>query len=106
MKTFLSTGRSSRFSVEIARAFLAHADWTLVATMRTSHRHILPALDRLRVVALDVTGTESVRRSVDVAGQIDLLINNAGTGYINALEGAPMTTGRDVSRRISVAPWQ
>ncbi|EIF35109.1 short-chain dehydrogenase of unknown substrate specificity [Burkholderia sp. Ch1-1] len=95
MKTVLITGCSSGFGLEIARYFLDR-DWHVIATMRTPREDVLPRSERLRVLALDVTDPESVRRAVDAAGPIDVLVNNAGIGVLNALEGTSMETAREV----------
>jgi len=95
MKTVLITGCSSGFGLEIARHFLAH-DWNVVATMRTPDNSILPASDRLRVLALDVTDGSSIRAALDAAGPIDALVNNAGIGVLYPLEAIPMATARSV----------
>lgn len=97
METILITGCSSGFGLEIARAFLDRPDWIVVATMRTLHEGVLPASDRLRVLPLDVTDPKSIRHAVEAAGPIDVLVNNAGIGYMNALEGTSPDTVRDVS---------
>ena len=95
MKTILITGCSSGFGLETARYFLER-DWKVIATMRTPREDVLPRSDRLRVIALDVTDPESIRRGVEAAGLIDVLVNNAGIGWLNALEGTPMDTAREV----------
>jgi NAD(P)-dependent dehydrogenase (short-subunit alcohol dehydrogenase family) len=64
--------------------------------LRTPREDILPASDRLRVIALDVTDPDSIRRAVDAAGPVDVLVNNAGIGWLNALEGTPMGVAREV----------
>lgn len=95
MKTVLITGCSSGFGLEIARYFLDR-EWNVVATMRTPREDILPRSERLRVIALDVTDPESIRAAVEQAGAIDVLVNNAGIGVLNALEGISMPTAREV----------
>ena len=95
MKTVLITGCSSGFGLETARYFLDR-DWKVIATMRTPREDVLPRSDRLRVLALDVTDPESVRKAVDAAGPIDVLVNNAGIGVLCALEGISMKTAREV----------
>jgi NAD(P)-dependent dehydrogenase (short-subunit alcohol dehydrogenase family) len=95
MKTVLITGCSSGFGLETARYFL-QCDWNVVATMRTPREDVLPGSDRLRVIALDVTDPESIRQAVAAAGHVDVLVNNAGIGMLNALEGTSMETARDV----------
>jgi NAD(P)-dependent dehydrogenase (short-subunit alcohol dehydrogenase family) len=96
MKTVLITGCSSGFGLETARYFLDR-DWKVIATMRTpSEDNILPRAERLRVLALDVADPKSIRETVDVAGPIDVLVNNAGIGVLGALEGTSMEIAREV----------
>ncbi|MGQ9371275.1 SDR family oxidoreductase [Azospirillum sp. ST 5-10] len=95
MKTVLITGCSSGFGLETARYFLDR-DWAVVAAMRTPRADVLPASERLRVVPLDVTDPDSIARAVAAAGPLDALVNNAGIGLLNALEGVPMETAREV----------
>ncbi len=91
----LITGCSSGFGAEIARHFLGRG-WAVVATMRVPREDVLPRFERLRVLPLDVTDPESIRRAVEAAGPIDVLVNNAGIGFLNALEGTPMGTAREI----------
>jgi NAD(P)-dependent dehydrogenase (short-subunit alcohol dehydrogenase family) len=95
MKTVLITGCSSGFGLEIARFFLAR-DWHVVATMRTPKGDVLPRSERLRVLALDVTDPESIRKAVEAAGPIDVLVNNAGVGAASPAELVPLTTVREI----------
>jgi NAD(P)-dependent dehydrogenase (short-subunit alcohol dehydrogenase family) len=95
MNTILITGCSSGFGLETARYFLDR-DWSVIATMRTPRDDLLPASERLRILPLDVTDPDSIRRAVEAAGPIDVLVNNAGIGFLNALEGTPMATVREV----------
>jgi NAD(P)-dependent dehydrogenase (short-subunit alcohol dehydrogenase family) len=89
MKTALITGCSSGFGLETARYFLDR-DWKVIASMRTPREDVLPRSERLRMLALDVTDSESVRQAVEAAGPIDVLVNNAGIGMMGALEGTSM----------------
>jgi NAD(P)-dependent dehydrogenase (short-subunit alcohol dehydrogenase family) len=95
MKTVLITGCSSGFGLDTARHFLEH-DWNVIATMRTPNADVLPRSARLRIIALDVTDAASIERAVAEAGPIDVLVNNAGIGFLNALEGTPMNTVREI----------
>lgn len=95
MKAVLITGCSSGFGLETAQYFLDR-DWKVIATMRTPREDLLPSSERLRVLALDVTDPQSVRQAVEVAGPIDVLVNNAGIGMFGALEGTSMETAREV----------
>lgn len=95
MNTVLITGCSSGFGLETARYFLDR-NWTVVATMRTPREDVLPRSERLRVLPLDVTDAGSIAGAVDAAGPIDVLVNNAGVGLLNALEGVSMDQVREV----------
>lgn len=95
MKSILITGCSSGFGLEAARYFLER-DWKVIATMREPREELLPHSERLRVLALDVTDAASIRRVVEEVGPVDVLVNNAGIGLLNALEGVSMDTARAV----------
>lgn len=64
--------------------------------MRNPGQDVLPAHDRLTVVSLDVTDADSVAAAVAQAGPLDALVNNAGVGLLNVLEGATMENMRAV----------
>jgi NAD(P)-dependent dehydrogenase (short-subunit alcohol dehydrogenase family) len=93
MKTILITGCSSGFGLETAKYFLDR-NWKVIATMRKPQDSRLPQSESLRVLDLDVTDHESIRQAVESAGPIDVLVNNAGIGFMNALEGTPIATAR------------
>lgn len=95
MQTVLITGCSSGFGLEIARHFLAR-DWRVVATMRTPDTAVLPPSGRLRILPLDVTDADSIRKAVEAAGPIDVLVNNAGFGVASPGELTPIATVREV----------
>jgi NAD(P)-dependent dehydrogenase (short-subunit alcohol dehydrogenase family) len=89
MKTVLITGCSTGFGREIALHFLEQG-WAVVATMRDTAASTLPASEHLRVLPLDVTRADSIATAVAEAGEIDVLVNNAGIGWLNAIEGTPL----------------
>jgi NAD(P)-dependent dehydrogenase (short-subunit alcohol dehydrogenase family) len=95
MQTVLITGCSSGFGLQIARLFLERG-WQVVATMRTPNANLLPPSERLRVLALDVGDSASIRAALDAAGPIDALVNNAGIGVLYPLEAITMDTVREV----------
>ncbi|REG58372.1 NADP-dependent 3-hydroxy acid dehydrogenase YdfG [Paraburkholderia sp. BL6669N2] len=95
MKTVLITGCSSGFGLDTARYFLDR-DWRVIATMRRPREDVLPRSERLHVLALDVTDPQSIRDAVEAAGPLDVLVNNAGIGVLNALEGTSMDIAREV----------
>lgn len=95
MKTVLITGCSSGYGLATARHFLAQG-WNVVATLRTPRADLLPASERLRLLALDVTRPDSIAAAMAAAGPIDVLVNNAGIGVVGALEATPMATVHEV----------
>lgn len=95
MPSILITGCSSGFGLEIARHFAAR-DWDVIATMRTPREDVLPTSERVRMLPLDVTSAESIANVVEAAGPIDALVNNAGVGFLNALEGTPVDAARQI----------
>lgn len=95
MKTVMITGSSSGYGLETARFFHAQG-WNVIATMRQPNQDHLPRSERLRVIALDVTNDDSIAAALDVAGHIDVLVNNAGIGVVGAFEATPMSHIRKV----------
>lgn len=95
ISTVLITGCSSGFGLETARLFLDQG-WRVIATMRTPREDLLPLSDRLRVLALDVTDADSIRRCVQEAGPIDALVNNAGVGLLAPFEGVALSSVREI----------
>lgn len=95
MKTILITGCSSGYGLETARHFHANG-WNVFATMRKPRPDLFEASDRMGVLALDVTDADSIALAIELAGPIDVLVNNAGIGLFGALEHSPMAKIRDV----------
>ncbi len=95
MPNILITGCSSGFGLAVAQTFLV-AGWDVVATMRSPRTDLLPASEKLRILALDVTDAGSIAKAVEAAGPIDALVNNAGVGMLNVLEGAEMSKIREL----------
>ncbi|MEU1075953.1 MULTISPECIES: oxidoreductase [unclassified Streptomyces] len=84
------TGCSSGLGRELARTVLEHG-WRAVVTARDPGKAAeVIAGHEERAIALDVTDTEQVMHAVAQAhaafGQIDVLVNNAGYGYLAAVE--------------------
>jgi NAD(P)-dependent dehydrogenase (short-subunit alcohol dehydrogenase family) len=103
MKTVLITGCSSGYGLETARYFHAQG-WTVIATMRTPRKDVLPQSERLRMLALDVTKPESIAAALEMSGPIDVLVNNAGIGVVGAFEATPMATTREVFETNTFGP--
>ena len=95
MPKILITGCSSGFGLAIARTFLS-GGWEVVATMRVPRNDLIPANDRLEILVLDVTSADSITKAVKAAGPIDALVNNAGVGMLNVLEGAEIEMVREL----------
>jgi NAD(P)-dependent dehydrogenase (short-subunit alcohol dehydrogenase family) len=93
--TVLITGCSSGYGLATARHFHAQG-WNVIATMRTPRADVLPPSERLRVLALDVTRSESIAAALEAAGPVDVVVNNAGIGVVGAFEATPMATVREV----------
>jgi NAD(P)-dependent dehydrogenase (short-subunit alcohol dehydrogenase family) len=93
--TVLITGCSSGYGLETARHFHEQG-WNVVATMRTPREDLLPASERLRVLALDVTDPASIAAAIEASGPIDVLVNNAGVGALGAFEATPTSTVREI----------
>jgi len=95
MPKILITGCSSGFGLAIAQKFL-DGGWDVVATMRTPRNDLLPSNDRLEILPLDITNPDSIAKAVETAGTIDALVNNAGVGMLNVLEGTEMAKIREL----------
>jgi NAD(P)-dependent dehydrogenase (short-subunit alcohol dehydrogenase family) len=97
MRTWLITGCSSGFGRAIAEAALHQGD-QVVATARDPHS--LADLTGAHVVALDVTDQDqidaAVQATLDRYSRIDVLVNNAGTGSVGAVEELGMEHLRDL----------
>ena len=92
MARWLITGCSTGIGREIARAAL-EAGHSVVVTARrpeTVSDFADDFGDRVAVVALDVTDKNQIAAAVQAAddafGGIDVLVNNAGNGYLSAIE--------------------
>ncbi len=82
MQTIMITGCSSGFGPR--RRVIFEQGWKVIATMRAPQEGVLPASDRLRLVRLDVTSAQSIAEAIAEVGEIDVLVNNAGVGMLNA----------------------
>jgi NAD(P)-dependent dehydrogenase (short-subunit alcohol dehydrogenase family) len=95
MPTVLITGCSSGFGLETAKLFVERG-WTVIATMRKPDADILPGADNLTILPLDVTDPASIASAMDKAGDIDVLVNNAGFGAAVPIELIEPDTARQL----------
>jgi NAD(P)-dependent dehydrogenase (short-subunit alcohol dehydrogenase family) len=92
MARWLITGCSTGFGREIARAALQAGHSVVVTARRADAVRDLVAEfgDRAVAVALDVTDASQIAAAVSAAadafGGIDVLVNNAGHGYLSSVE--------------------
>jgi NADP-dependent 3-hydroxy acid dehydrogenase YdfG len=99
-QTVLITGTSSGYGKATAELFLDRG-WNVVATMRQPKPDIYGSeSDRLKVLPLDVTNSDSIStaiaKAISIFGVIDVLVNNAGIGVVGAFEVTPIATVREV----------
>lgn len=95
MPRILITGTSSGFGRALTLHFLDRG-WEVVATMRKPSADGMPSDRRLRLLPLDVTDAASIAAAVAEAGPVDALVNNAGVGMLNVLEGADIDRAREL----------
>lgn len=91
--TWFVTGASRGLGLELVRQLLQRGD-SVAATTRSSARLLeaLTDVDVERLLALEVGLTDgsqvetAVSRTVEKFGQIDVVVNNAGYGFLGAVE--------------------
>jgi NAD(P)-dependent dehydrogenase (short-subunit alcohol dehydrogenase family) len=91
-KTWIITGASRGFGLEIGKAVLASGD-KVVATVRSKPEELAAKLDHhrnLHVAILDINdelqGMQVAAETVEKFGSIDVLVNNAGFGLLGGVE--------------------
>ena len=104
MRSVLITGCSSGFGLETAKLFLDRG-WKVIATMRKPSPDILLASDNLVLLPLDVTDPVSIASAMEKAGEIDVLVNNAGFGAGVPIELIEPETADSCSRPTHWARW-
>jgi NAD(P)-dependent dehydrogenase (short-subunit alcohol dehydrogenase family) len=99
---WLITGCSTGFGRELAKLVLARG-WRAVVTARDPSKVTDIAeghSDNALVLPLDVTNREqidaAVAKTIERFGQIDVLVNNAGYGYLAAIEEGEDAAVRDM----------
>jgi short-subunit dehydrogenase len=103
-KTWFITGCSTGFGRILSELVLKSGD-RLIATARNASsletlKNFTQSPDQLLTLALDVNDSAQIKTVVSKAaehmGRIDVLVNNAGYGYVGALEEVAMTEVRKV----------
>jgi NAD(P)-dependent dehydrogenase (short-subunit alcohol dehydrogenase family) len=89
-KVWLITGCSSGFGRELARVLLGRGQQVVVTARKPATLAEFSANPNALVVQLDVTHAKEIAECVRQAearfGRIDVLVNNAGFGYLSAVE--------------------
>ncbi|WP_176593552.1 oxidoreductase [Sphingobium sp. EM0848] len=94
MKTWFVTGASSGFGRALVQEILARGDQVVAAARQPKDVAMLAeiSVERLLPVQLDVTNAQEIKASITAAldrfGAIDVLINNAGYGFLSTIEEA------------------
>src|SRR5262245_33891091 len=93
-KVWIITGAARGFGQQISKAVLATGD-VVIATVRSRPEELkaqLGNLPNLHVAILDITNDDQARKvaaeAVEKFGRIDVLVNNAGSGLLSAVEEA------------------
>lgn len=89
-RTWLITGCSTGFGRALAELLIARGDTVLVTSRRRSDvEDIAAGRPNARALALDVTSNADIQVAMaagEEAGGVDVLVNNAGYGYLTAVE--------------------
>src|SRR5919204_5358730 len=90
-RVWFITGSTSGFGRALVHAARGRGE-RVVATARRPEALAELEGDGVLVLPLDVTQAEAIEPALDAAaerfGRIDVLVNNAGTGFVGALEEA------------------
>lgn len=90
LRTWLITGCSTGFGRALAGILIARGEHVLATARKPESLHDLVAgHDNARALKLDVTmpaDLKSVMDEVEQTGGVDVLVNNAGYGYLTAIE--------------------
>ena len=96
-KTILITGASSGIGFDAAKTLAQQGHRVYAAARRVALMAPLEPLG-VQILTMDVTDEASMRQGVETVlqaeGRIDVLINNAGYGYLGAIENVTMEEAR------------
>ncbi|SNS68200.1 NADP-dependent 3-hydroxy acid dehydrogenase YdfG [Asanoa hainanensis] len=98
-RVWLITGCSSGFGREIALAAAAAGDRVMATARRPAALSDLAEHEHIRTTTMDVTDPDSIARAVkatlDAYGRVDVLVNNAGSLVLGAVEEITMAELRE-----------
>jgi NAD(P)-dependent dehydrogenase (short-subunit alcohol dehydrogenase family) len=88
-RTWLITGCSTGIGRALAELLIAKGE-RVFATARNPDQvsDLVASRDNAHALKLDVTSSADIKAAVEQAGRIDVLVNNAGYGYLTAIEEA------------------
>jgi NAD(P)-dependent dehydrogenase (short-subunit alcohol dehydrogenase family) len=96
-KVVLVTGASSGIGYDAAQTLARQGHRVYASARRTELMAPLKELG-IQVIKMDVTDEESMKEGVETIlqaeGHIDVLVNNAGYGFLGAIENVPMEEAR------------
>lgn len=86
-ETWLITGATSGLGLSTARAAAAHGARVILAVRNLERGRLLAAeLGNAEVIHLELSDLSSVRRAAESVGEVDVLINNAGSSTMSRRE--------------------
>lgn len=94
-KKVLITGASRGIGKAIAENLIDNDLYHVYGTSRNPDR-VKNKNDKLTIIQLDVTNTESIQSCFDQIGNIDILINNAGQSQLGAAEDISVTKYKEL----------
>jgi NAD(P)-dependent dehydrogenase (short-subunit alcohol dehydrogenase family) len=106
-RVWFITGSTSGFGRALVEAAGGHGDRVVATARRPSALADIEG-DDVQAVGLDVTREEQIEPALDAAferfGRIDVLVNNAGVGFVGALEEMTLADLREVMATMFFGP--